>query len=178
MNIIIVGGGKTGSYLASLLSGRGDTVRVIESRKTVVQRLEAKLPEGTVVRGMGSSPDVLEAADVLHSDVVIAVTGNDEVNLVVSMLAKMEYGVGRVVARVNNPANAWMFDASMGVDVAIDQADLITRSVEEGLDIEEVYTIMRLGKSGHAIVQGEVRPVPRWSGRRCATCSCPRTLCL
>ena len=173
MNIIIVGGGKTGSYLASLLSSRGDTVRVIESRKTVVQRLEAKLPEGTVVRGMGSSPDVLEAAGVLHSDVVIAVTGNDEVNLVVSMLAKMEYGVGRVVARVNNPANAWMFDASMGVDVAIDQADLITRSVEEGLDIEDVYTIMRLGKSGHAIVQGEVRP-----RSSCATCSCPRTLCL
>lgn len=56
MNIIIVGGGKTGSYLASLLSGRGDTVRVIESRKTVVQRLEAKLPEGTVVRGMGLEP--------------------------------------------------------------------------------------------------------------------------
>lgn len=178
MNIIIVGGGKTGSYLASLLSGRGDTVRVIESRKTVVQRLEAKLPEGTVVRGMGSSPDVLEAADVLHSDVVIAVTGNDEVNLVVSMLAKMEYGVGRVVARVNNPANAWMLDASMGVDVAIDQADLITRSVEEGLDIEDVYTIMRLGKSGHAIVQGEVRPRSSVVGKAVRDLQLPEDLVL
>ena len=157
MNIIIVGGGKTGSYLASLLSGRGDTVRVIESRKTVVQRLEAKLPEGTVVRGMGSSPDVLEAADVLHSDVVIAVTGNDEVNLVVSMLAKMEYGVGRV---------------------AIDQADLITRSVEEGLDIEEVYTIMRLGKSGHAIVQGEVRPRSSVVGKAVRDLQLPEDLVL
>lgn len=178
MNIIIVGGGKTGSYLASLLSGRGDSVRVIESRKTVVQRLEAKLPEDTVVRGMGSSPDVLEAAGVLHSDVVIAVTGDDEVNLVVSMLAKMEYGVGRVVARVNNPANAWMFDASMGVDVAIDQADLITRSVEEGLDIEDVYTIMRLGKSGHAIVQGEVRPRSSVVGKAVRDLQLPEDLVL
>ena len=167
MNIIIVGGGKTGSYLASLLSSRGDTVRVIESRKTVVQRLEAKLPEGTVVRGMGSSPDVLEAAGVLHSDVVIAVTGNDEVNVVVSM-----------VARVNNPANAWMFDASMGVDVAIDQADLITRSVEEGLDIEDVYTIMRLGKSGHAIVQGEVRPRSSVVGKAVRDLQLPEDLVL
>lgn len=178
MNIIIVGGGKTGSYLASLLSGRGDTVRVIESRKTVAQRLEAKLPEGTVVRGMGSSPDVLEAAGVLHSDVVIAVTGDDEVNLVVSMLAKMEYGVDRVVARVNNPANAWMFDASMGVDVAIDQADLITRSVEEGLDIEDVYTIMCLGKSGHAIVQGEVRPRSSVVGKAVRDLQLPEDLVL
>lgn len=158
MNIIIVGGGKIGSYLASLLANRGDSVRVIESAKSVAQRLEAKLPEGTVVRGMGSSPDVLEAAGVLRADVVIAVTGHDEVNLVVSMLAKMEYSVERVVARVNNPANSWMFDASMGVDVAIDQADLIARSVEEGLDMEDVFTIMRLGKDGHVIVQGEVRP--------------------
>lgn len=158
MNIIIVGGGKTGAYLASLLGGRGDTVKVIESRKAVVARLEEKLPTGTVLKGVGSSPDVLEQAGVLRADIVIAVTGNDEVNLVVSMLAKMEYGVGRVVARVNNPANAWMFDASMGVDVAIDQAELITRSVEEGLDMEDVFTIMRLGRDGHAIVQGEVCP--------------------
>lgn len=110
---------------------------------------------------------------------MIAVTGNDEVNLVVSMLAKMEYGVGRVVARVNNPANAWMFDASMGVDVAIDQADLITRSVEEGLDIEDVYTIMALGpRAATLLSKARCAPVPRWLGRRCATCSCLRTLCL
>ena len=152
MNIIIVGGGKTGAYLASLLGDRGDSVKVIESRKSVAEKIGDKLPAGTVLRGVGSSPDVLEQAGVLRADIVIAVTGSDEVNLVVSMLAKMEYGVGRVVARVNNPANAWMFDASMGVDVAINQAELITRSVEEGLDMEDVFTIMHLGRDGHAIV--------------------------
>ena len=77
MNIIIVGGGKTGAYLASLLGSRGDTVKVIESRKAVAERLEQKLPAGTVLRGVGSSPDVLEQAGVLRADIVIAVTGND-----------------------------------------------------------------------------------------------------
>lgn len=178
MNIIIVGGGKTGAYLASLLGSRGDTVKVIESRKAVAERLEQKLPAGTVLRGVGSSPDVLEQAGVLRADIVIAVTGNDEVNLVVSMLAKMEYGVGRVVARVNNPANSWMFDASMGVDVAIDQAELITRSVEEGLDMEDVFTIMRLGRDGHAIVQGEARPRSGVVGKTVSQLSLPDGLVL
>lgn len=173
MNIIIVGGGKVGSYLATLLGNRGNNVRIVESRKAVAQRLEEKLPEGSVVRGMGSSPDVLEEAGVLQADVIIAVTGDDEVNLVVAMLAKMEYGVNRVVARVNNPANAWMFDESMGVDIAVDQAEIITKSVEEGLDMEDVFTIMRLGKDGHEIVQGEVRPRSAMVGKSIAELQIP-----
>lgn len=173
MNIIIVGGGKVGSYLATLLGNRGYNVRIVESRKAVAQRLEEKLPEGSVVRGMGSSPDVLEEAGVLQADVIIAVTGDDEVNLVVAMLAKMEYGVNRVVARVNNPANAWMFDESMGVDIAVDQAEIITKSVEEGLDMEDVFTIMRLGKDGHEIVQGEVRPRSAMVGKSIAELQIP-----
>lgn len=173
MNIIIVGGGKVGSYLATLLGNRGYNVRIVESRKAVAQRLEEKLPEGSVVRGMGSSPDVLEEAGVLQADVIIAVTGDDEVNLVVAMLAKMEYGVNRVVARVNNPANAWMFDESMGVDIAVDQADIIAKSVEEGLDMEDVFTIMRLGKDGHEIVQGEVRPRSAMVGKSIAELQIP-----
>ena len=173
MNIIIVGGGKVGSYLATLLGNRGYNVRIVESRKAVAQRLEEKLPEGSVVRGMGSSPDVLEEAGVLQADVIIAVTGDDEVNLVVAMLAKMEYGVNRVVARVNNPANAWMFDESMGVDIAVDQADIITKSVEEGLDMEDVFTIMRLGKDGHEIVQGEIRPRSAMVGKSIAELQIP-----
>nr|WP_073293902.1 NAD-binding protein [Parolsenella massiliensis] len=173
MNIIIVGGGKVGSYLATLLGNRGYNVRIVESRKAVAQRLEEKLPEGSVVRGMGSSPDVLEEAGVLQADVIIAVAGDDEVNLVVAMLAKMEYGVNRVVARVNNPANAWMFDESMGVDIAVDQAEIITKSVEEGLDMEDVFTIMRLGKDGHEIVQGEVRPRSAMVGKSIAELQIP-----
>ena len=82
----------------------------------------------------------------------------------VSTLAKMEYNVSRVVARVNDPANAWMFNESMGVDVGINQADILARSVQEGLDLRDVFTILRLGKDGHAVVRVEVRPGSRVVG--------------
>ena len=76
----------------------------------------------------------------------------------------MEYNVSRVVARVNEPANAWMFNESMGVDVGINQADILARSVQEGLDLKDVFTILRLGKDGHAVVRVEVRPGSRVVG--------------
>ena len=164
MDIIIVGGGKTGTYLASLLTEDGYRIRVIEARKDLVAGLRAQFGERDVILGNGADPLVLERAGVLHADVVVAATGEDEVNLVVSTLAKMEYSVPRVVARVNNPVNAWMFNEGMGVDVGINQAELLARSVQEGLDLRDVFTILRLGKDGHAVVRVEVRPGSRVVG--------------
>lgn len=158
MDIIIVGGGKTGTYLASLLTEDGYRIRLIEARKDLVAGLRAQFGERDVILGNGADPLVLERAGILHADVVVAATGEDEVNLVVSTLAKMEYSVPRVVARVNNPVNAWMFNEGMGVDVGINQAELLARSVQEGLDLRDVFTILRLGKDGHAVVRVEVRP--------------------
>ena len=164
MDIIIVGGGKTGTYLASLLAEDGYRISIIESRKNHVARLRAQFGERDVILGNGADPIMLERAGILHADVVVAATGSDEVNLVVSTLAKMEYSVGRVVARVNNPVNAWMFNEGMGVDVGINQAELLARSVQEGLDLRDVFTILRLGKDGHAVVRVEVRPGSRVVG--------------
>jgi trk system potassium uptake protein TrkA len=173
MQIIIVGGGKTGSYLAPILKGDGSSVVVVDNRRKVAERFQANLPDQRVIVGNGTSPEVLERAGVMSADVVIATTGSDEVNLVVSTLAKVEYQVPRVVARVNNPKNSWMFNESMGVDVGINQADLIARSVQEGLDMEDVFTIMRLGKDDHALVQVEVRPGSGAVGRRVSDLSLP-----
>ena len=164
MDIIIVGGGKPGTYLASLLTEDGYRIRVIEARKDLVAGLRAQFGERDVILGNGADPLVLERAGILHADVVVAATGEDEVNLVVSTLAKMEYSVPRVVARVNNPVNAWMFNEGMGVDVGINQAELLARSVQEGLDLRDVFTILRLGKDGHAVVRVEVRPGSRVVG--------------
>ena len=164
MDIIIVGGGKTGTYLASLLAEDGYRIRIIESRKDHVARLRAQFGERDVILGNGADPIMLERAGILHADVVVAATGSDEVNLVVSTLAKMEYSVGRVVARVNTPVNAWMFNEGMGVDVGINQAELLARSVQEGLDLRDVFTILRLGKDVHAVVRVEVRPGSRVVG--------------
>lgn len=173
MQIIIVGGGKTGSYLAPILKGDGSSVVVVDNRRKVAEKFQASLPDQRVIVGNGTSPEVLERAGVMSADVVIATTGSDEVNLVVSTLAKVEYQVPRVVARVNNPKNSWMFNESMGVDVGINQADLIARSVQEGLDMEDVFTIMRLGKDDHALVQVEVRPGSGAVGRRVSDLSLP-----
>jgi trk system potassium uptake protein TrkA len=87
MHIIVVGGGQTGSYLASLLAGDGHVVRVVEHRRNLIAKLENELPKECVVFGNGSDAATLEEAGILRADVVVSVTGDDEVNLVVSMLA-------------------------------------------------------------------------------------------
>ena len=178
MDIIIVGGGKTGTYLATLLTEDGYRIRIIESRKDHVARLREQFGEKDVILGNGADPLALERAGILHADVAVAATGSDEVNLVVSTLAKMEYSVGRVVARVNNPANAWMFNEGMGVDVSINQAELLARSVQEGLDLRDVFTILRLGKDGHAVVRVEVRPGSRVIGEALRNVELPGTTIL
>jgi trk system potassium uptake protein TrkA len=125
MNIIIVGGGKVGTSLALLLLEKGYAVKVIEAERERISRLQQDLPANVVVLGNGTDPVVLEATGILGVDVVAATTGQDETNLVVTSLARFVFNVPRTVARVNNPKNAWMFTPVMGVDVAVNQADLM-----------------------------------------------------
>lgn len=117
MRIVIVGGGKTGVYLAERLY-REHTVVLIEQRRGRVDVLRSALPEVDTIHGDACEPEVLESAGVADSDMVIAVTGDDEDNLVVAMLTKVLKG-GTVYARVNHPLNEWLFDKEWGVDVAV-----------------------------------------------------------
>ncbi len=164
MQIIIVGGGKTGSHLAARLTDDGAAVTVIEQRSERAERLRASCPAATVIEGSGADPQVLERAGIHMVDAVAAVTGEDEVNLVVSLLAKMEFSVPRVVARVNSPANAWMFTPANGVDVGVNQAEITARFILEGMNARDVYTLMRLGRDDHRIVQATVAPGSRVAG--------------
>lgn len=125
MKVIIVGGGKVGTSLALLLLEKGYVVKVVEAAREKISRLQQDLPADVVALGNGTDPVVLEAAGILGVDVVAATTGQDETNLVVTNLARFAFNVPRVVARVNNPKNAWMFTPMMGVDVAVNQADLM-----------------------------------------------------
>jgi trk system potassium uptake protein len=135
MNIIIVGGGKVGAALARLLLASGHQVTVLESRPEVLARLQHDLPPDHILSGSGTDPSVLEAAGIRQADVVAAVAGADEVNLVATSLARSEFGVPRTIARVNNPKNAWLFTSEMGVDVAVNQADLIANLIVEAVKI-------------------------------------------
>lgn len=178
MKIVIVGGGQVGSYLASLLIQNGNKVIVIEHRENVYNKLTQELPEGTVILGNGSDPAVLLKAGIDTTDVVAAVSGADEINLVVSTLAKMEFGVSRVVARVNNPKNAWLYNTGMGVDVCVNQADLMAHLVVEEMNLKEMFTILKLGRGNHSIIQTKVGPDAKAANKILKDLSIPKNTVL
>jgi trk system potassium uptake protein TrkA len=158
MFVIIVGGGKTGSQLAAQLLGEGHQIRLIEDRPAMLERLRQELPEGVVVAGDGSSPRVLELAGIERADVLAAVTGEDEANLVITTLARFEFNVPRIIARVNNPKNAWLFDQEMGVDVALNQTDILARLIAEEMSLGDMMTLLKLRKGEFSLVEEKVHP--------------------
>ncbi|KPL76087.1 potassium transporter TrkA [Ornatilinea apprima] len=158
MFVMIVGGGNVGMHLASFLLDQGYKVKIVENRPEMISRLERKLPKEVIVFGSGSDPNVLESADIRHVDVMVAATGQDETNLVVSSLAKLEFGVPRVIGRVNNPLNAWLYTIDMGVDVALNQAELIGTLVAEQMSLGDMMTLLRLRKGKFSIVEEKVAP--------------------
>jgi trk system potassium uptake protein TrkA len=165
MFVLIVGGGKTGSQLAANLIKEGHTLRVIEDRANVLEQLRLELPEQVVFAGDGSSPDVLEAAEIGHAQVLAAVTGDDEANLVITTLARFEFHVPRVIARVNNPKNAWLFTPEMGVDVALNQADILARLIAEEMSLGDMMTLLKLRKGEYSVVEEKVHPASLAVGR-------------
>lgn len=166
MKIIIVGGGQVGSYLATLLYKEGNSITIVENRNKKYDMVRIEQPNARIFMGNGSDPKVLEEAGIEEADVVAAVTGKDETNLVVSTLARMEYGVGRVVARVNNPKNAWLYTPQMGVDIALNQAELIARLVQEEVSIGDMITLMEIDKGDFTIVEKVVKDGLYIIGRR------------
>lgn len=158
MLVIIVGGGKTGSYLARMLVEGGHKVKIIEDRPVVIERLEAELPADCVIYGDGSSPSVLEDAGIRQANVLAAVTGEDEANLVVTSLARFEFRVPRIIARVNNPKNVWLFTREMGVDVALNQADILARLIAEEMSLGDMMTLLKLRKGEYSLVEEKVAP--------------------
>ncbi len=133
MFVIIVGGGRVGSHLATLLLGLGHQVHLIESRAEVVELLHRELPTEVIHVGNALDPAVLEQAGARSAQVLVTATADDQSNLAVAFLAKNEFRVPRVIGRVNNPRYAWLFRPDMGVDVALNQADILARLIEEGL---------------------------------------------
>lgn len=159
MFVIIVGGGNTGSYLAKLLLDRGHSIKVIEERPAILEKIKVEIPLDSIVAGDGSSPKVLESAGVLKANVLAAVTGSDETNLVITSLARFEFNVPRVIARINNPKNSWLFTSEMGVDVALNQADILARLVAEEMSLGDMMTLLKLRKGEYSLVEEKVHPL-------------------
>jgi len=162
---LVVGGGKVGTYLASLLLADGHHVKVIEGRREEFLRLQENLPAEVHVQGNGTDPSVLEAAGIRQADVVAAVSRADEINLVITSLARFEFNVPRTIARVNNPRNAWLFTPEMGVDVALNQADLMAHLIAEEMSLGDMITLLKLRRGQYSLVGNRVDPRAAAAGK-------------
>ena len=166
MYVVIVGGGNTGSHLAKILLEGNHIVKIIEERPALLEKLNSELPKDTIIQGDGSSPTVLEQAGVQKALVLAAVTGSDETNLVITSLARFEFNVPRIIARVNNPKNAWLFTKEMGVDVALNQADILAHLVAEEMSLGDMMTLLKLKRGEYSLVEEKVYPTADVCGKQ------------
>jgi trk system potassium uptake protein TrkA len=159
MKVSIAGGGVVGRSIARDLVRNGHDVLIVEQDPAVVRRqaeLDSESDEpsvGLLVKwfaGDACEVSTLHAAGFGDADVVVAATGDDEDNLVVSLLSKQEFAVPRVIARVNHPKNEWLFNESWGVDVSVSTPHLITALVEEALSVGTLVRLLHFaeGKAG------------------------------
>jgi trk/ktr system potassium uptake protein len=164
MFVIVVGGGNTGSQLTKFLIEAGHTVRVIDERPNVLEKLATEIPQEVIINGDGSSPTVLEKAGIHKAQVLAAVTGSDENNLVITSLGRFEFNVPRVIARLNNSKNAWLFTPEMGVDVSLNQAEILARLTVEEMSIGDMMTMLKIGRGKYSIVEEKIAPGARAIG--------------
>lgn len=153
MRVVVAGGGAVGRHLAADLVERGHDVALIEQERDVADRIRADLPDVRIVMGDACEPWVLEAAELSKADVVVAATGDDEDNLVTSLLAKQEFAVPRVLARVNHPRNEWLFGPQWGVDAAVSPPHVLTAMVEEAVTVGDVVRLLKLEGGRVSIVE-------------------------
>jgi trk system potassium uptake protein TrkA len=153
VKVIVTGGGAVGRHLAADLSERGHEVVLIEQERDVVDRITPMIPDVNVVLGDACEPWVLEACEMSKADVVVAATGDDEDNLVTSLLAKQEFAVPRVLARVNHPKNEWLFGEQWGVDAAVSPPHILTAMVEEAVTVGALVPLLKLEGGRVSIVE-------------------------
>lgn len=157
-DVLIAGGGRVGASLARRLIDSGHRVRLVEIDPENVARLGRSLPADALVEGSASDPEVLERAGIHTVGTVAAVTQADEVNLVVASLARFEFSVPHVIGRVNNPKNAWLYTADMGVDIALDQAGLIAMLIAEEMSLGDMTILLKLRRGQYSVVEERVHP--------------------
>jgi trk system potassium uptake protein TrkA len=156
MFVVVTGGGRVGAQLTSLLIQAGHKVRLIENRPQVLERLHLEIPTETIFVGDPTLPSILEAAGLAQADVLAATLAEDAHNLAISSFGRFHYRVPRIIARVNNPRNAWLFTPVMGVDVALNQADLIASIIQEEMSLGDMMTLLKLRRGKYSLVEEKI----------------------
>ena len=152
MKVAIAGAGNVGTFIAADLHEAGHHVLLIEQDPDLVERLRPSLDIEWVAAD-ACEVSSLQAAGLGDVDVVVAATGDDEDNLVISLLAKQEFAVPRVVARVNHPSNHWLFNESWGVDVAVSTPHLLTALVEEAVSVGSLVRLLQFEGGDAGLVE-------------------------
>lgn len=164
MRVVIAGAGSVGRSIARELTHNGHEVLLVD--RSIDDVVAARVPDASWLLADACELATLEEAQLDRCDVVVAATGDDKANLVVSLLAKTEFGVPRTVARVNNPRNDWMFDESWGVDVAVSTPRLMTALVEEAVTVGDLVKIFQFRQSRTSMVEMTLPPESPYAGSR------------
>ncbi|MFE1248455.1 potassium channel family protein [Streptomyces sp. NPDC058735] len=164
MNVLIAGAGRLGTQVAHVLAAAGNDVTLVDADEARLDALRGRF-DARLVIGDGSEAAVLERAGAAHADLLVAATGRDEDNLVISLLAKRRFAVPRVVARVNDDENTWLFDRRWGVDSAVPAATPIVSLIEEATGAADTVALLRLSSAGVGIIETAITAGSKAAGR-------------
>lgn len=158
MLVLIAGGGRTGSQLAALLVAQNHQVHLIEHRREILERLHRELPTEVIYEGKATDPQVLEAAGIQQAQVLAACLPDDADNLSLCFVARSRYQVQRIIAQINDPRNAWLFDSKFHVDVALNQSEILARLIEEEMSLGDMVTLLKLRRGQYSLVEEKIPP--------------------
>src|SRR6266513_3684179 len=173
MKVAIAGAGNVGTYIAGDLKEAGHDVMVIEQDPDLVARLRNSLDVRWFIAD-ACEVSSLHEAGLETVDVVVAATGDDEDNLVISLLAKQEFAVPRVVARINHPHNQWLFNEAWGVDVSVSTTHLLTALVEEAVSVGSLVRLLQLEGGEARLVEVTLADDSPAAGKSIADLDVPR----
>jgi trk system potassium uptake protein TrkA len=157
MKILVIGGGAVGKTISrDLVKIKNHEVIIVDFESEADQK--NPIPGVRWVSGDACDLKVLENADALDADVLVAATGDDQTNLVVSLIGKTEFGISKTIARINHPKNVSLFDASWGVDLSVSTPAVMTSLIEEAVSIGEAVPIFELTRSGANIMKYTIPP--------------------
>ncbi|HSH22986.1 MAG TPA: TrkA family potassium uptake protein [Acidimicrobiales bacterium] len=176
MRVVIAGGGNVGKYIASDLLSSDHEVIVLEQSLEAVERARSSGEHEGVEFRVADACELSALVEVKleTADVVAAVTGDDEDNLVISLLAKQEFGVPRVIARVNHPKNEWLFNETWGVDVAVSTPHLLTALVEEAVTVGTLVRLLQFEGGRARLVEVTLAPSSPAAGVTVVDLALPR----
>lgn len=162
MKAIVVGGGKVGYYIYKTLKEKHFEVVLIEKDKNTCKRIAGEL-DGEVICGDGSEIDVLQTAGIEDAEVVAAVTGQDEENLVICQMAKINFNIGKTIARINNPKNRPIFKV-LGVDKTVCSTEVIANLIEDEFDNDDVKIVQTLDRGEMILLEASISKKSKWRG--------------